>query len=280
MVLPQFRRCEEEGATEGIKTDEDAKNPGARAHSSAETVGLGKKEEEPPLVVDANVPTAEALTQCPGRRAAAAKGGRKGGSTGRNARSGRGSSGKSRETASGAEHTEYATAGRRQVVSGAAGLEAEGKRPTGIAGVEESRGCGVEKGCGPHRASQSPGGGVHDMCAAGNEELGDDELEVCRRRAADALQALREAAIMEDAAVVVQKFARGLGGRSKMAHMQVAALPQFLRAPCRKILWDTKLRMARFAWRSWSTGEAAGGRGLQCRQQHSTPRGWCWQGRW
>ena len=59
MVLPQFKRCEEESTTEGTKTNEDAKNPGARAHGSAETEGLGKKEEEPPVVVDANVPTAE-----------------------------------------------------------------------------------------------------------------------------------------------------------------------------------------------------------------------------
>ena len=39
--------------------NEDAENPGARAHGSADTEGLGKKEEEPPVVVDALVPTAE-----------------------------------------------------------------------------------------------------------------------------------------------------------------------------------------------------------------------------
>ena len=39
--------------------NEDAENQGARAHGSADTEGLGKKEEEPPVVVDASVPTSE-----------------------------------------------------------------------------------------------------------------------------------------------------------------------------------------------------------------------------
>ena len=39
--------------------NEDSENQGARAQDSDDTEGLGKKEEEPPVVVDASVPTSE-----------------------------------------------------------------------------------------------------------------------------------------------------------------------------------------------------------------------------
>ena len=39
--------------------NEDSENQGARAQDSDDTEGLGKKEEEPPVVVDASVPISE-----------------------------------------------------------------------------------------------------------------------------------------------------------------------------------------------------------------------------